>query len=208
MKLRKQAELERAGVAFKKSDLSLGWKKLQEKFPNINIPENAWKNPPKLPAGTYRANEFLYIGAAEIQSGFTAEDFSTWTPAELRAHITDRVKEAQENPDDSGSMYCVFKIYSGSYGEVSHAANIFYDRGYNFTGDHLKLTQERYNKLVINDTWTEHRFLSMTYNVINQMKNEEIPDFINEMKEYCKRNSLPFTLTDTKKKRKKKPRKK
>ena len=190
--LRKQAELERAGYQFKKSDLRLGWLKLREKFPDISIPEKAWKNPPKLVEGSFRANEFLYIGAAQVRGGFHVEDFSSLTASELKDHINDRIKEAKEASDDSASMYCVFVYYAGSYGEVMHAAEVFYDRGYKFDANHVKLDQNQYQKLVINDTWTEHRFLSMTYNVINQMKNEDIFPFIKFLKRYCRYNSLPF----------------
>ena len=193
LRLRKQSELERAGITnYLKGDLRLGWKKLQEKYPSISIPENAWENATKLPAGAKRAQEFLYIGAAEVRGGFTVEDFSSWTVKELKDHINARIKEAKDDPDSSGSLYCVFKVYSGTESEMNYIANVYYKRGYDLNPDHMKLESGQYQKLTINDTWTSNRFLSMVYNVINQMKNEEVGDFITEMKGYCNRNALPY----------------
>ena len=175
--------LKNAGYTeYTKSDLRKGWEKLNEKFPGLEMPDNF----------VYTADEYLYIGAAEIQSGFRRENLSSFTMDDLVTQINDRIKEAANNPTGSGDAYCVFRISTGSYEKCQHIANVFYERGYNLNPDHMKLSSARYMKLTIDNKWSKREFMELVYNCTTQMLNEDVANFISDMKEYCRDNGLPF----------------
>ena len=155
------------------------------------------KTSPILESGiTFTAKEYLYIGAAETRGGFVPELYDHLSNGELAAQILDRMNEAQFHPDDSNSMYCVYRVdYDESKEELNHVAKAFYKRGYDLSAKnkrHVKLDSKQYNKLTISNRWNEHDFYSMVLNCINQMKNEDVLPFIAEMGQYCNRNGLPF----------------
>ena len=192
LRLKKQNALENVGINFTQSDLKLGWVKLQEKYPNVSIPENAWKHPPKTPAAPPELPLYLYVGAAEVRGGFHVHNYSSLSRAELEAQINDRINEALLNPDDSGSLYCVFKVYKGTKSDMEHIAGVFFNRGYDMNPKHLKLDRESYGKLTISNRWDARSFLSMVLNCITQMKNEDVSSFIDTMKEYCSKCEVDF----------------
>lgn len=199
LQLRKQAALENSGISYQKKDLKLGWLKLQEKYPNVSIPENAWKHKPKPPKetalssnATYTAKQALYVGAAETRSGFHLENFDHLTLDEIAAQIHDRVREAQNNPGSSADMYCVFVVDYGGKATMQAKAKAYYNRGYNLDSKHVKLDAKPYSKLTVSNSWTERDFFCMISNCINQMKNEEVTRFMSELTNYCNDNNLPF----------------
>ena len=201
LKIKKQAELEKAGIKYSKKDLSLGWVKLSEKYPSLSIPEQAQKQKqkrakkeaPKIADNfTFTVKEYLYVGAAEIRGGFRPIRLSDKTVGEIEALINDRINEARNNPDDSNSLYCVYQTYSGTKSNMEHVADVYYKRGYDLTANHVKLDNNQYNKLTVSNKWNKHSFLELVYNCTAQMKNEDVSPFIKEMKRYCERNNLPF----------------
>lgn len=165
------------------------WRPASEKTLDSIIAEKA---PPAGTNFTFTAKEHLYIGAAEVRGGFHPENFTHLSNAELASQIHDRVNEADSNPDDSNSLYCVYQVYTGNKDDMNHVAKTFYKRGYNMSPKHTKLDSKQYNKLTISNSWNEHDFYSMVLNVINQMKNEDVRPFISRMREYCDSNGLPF----------------
>lgn len=165
------------------------WRQKSDKKLSEIIAEKA---PPSGTNFTFTSKEYLYIGAAETRGGFRPENYSHLSNGELAAQILDRQNEAMNNPDDSNSMYCVYRVDSGGKEEMNHVAKTFYKRGYNMTGKHVKLDSKQYSKLTISNSWNEHDFYSMVLNCVNQMKNEDVQPFLTEMTRYCNRNGLPF----------------
>lgn len=193
----KAAELDRLGIRYKKSDLKLGWGKLIDKYgPQVTPPPahktrgtegNKKKHAIRLTGSTY-----LYIGAAEVQAGFSAVDFTGITDRELIDMIKRRKEDAKADPSGSADLYCVFQVYSGSRSDCEEIANFYYQRGYNISPDHIKTNPGRYSRITISNSFSQREFHEMVYTCISQMKNEDVPIFMNEMKHFCDKNGFPF----------------
>ena len=66
----KAAELERLGIKYKAGDLSLSWEKLRQKYGDQVTPPAGYK--PRVSTRTRLTGDtYLYIGAAEVQGGFS-----------------------------------------------------------------------------------------------------------------------------------------
>ena len=196
LKLKKQNVLENAGIKFAQSDLKLGWVKLQEKYPDIIIPDNAWKHPPKKskkssPSGF---KYWLYVGAAAAgNDGFEPMDFSGFTVEDYETHINEIVTYAAAHPDGSGRMHCVFKVLIRDSKEpLQRAAEVFYNRGYNLSGENMKLDNKSYSSLTISNQWTKKEFLRLILSCISQMKNADVFDFMDSMRKYTRLNGVDW----------------
>ena len=200
LKLKKQNSLENAGIKYTQADLKLGWVKLQEKYPSLIIPDNAWKHPPKekkIGGGSPRWEVFkywLYVGAAAAgNDGFEPMDFSGFSIADFETHINEIISFAAMHPDGSGHMHCVFKVLINSSEEkLRHAARVFYGRGYSLDASTLKLDNKSYSSLCLSNKWDKREFLNMVLSCISQMKNADIPDFISIMKRYTRLNGVDW----------------
>lgn len=193
LRLKKQNSLEKAGVNYKVNDLNLGWVKLQEKYPNISIPENAWKNISK----TTRFQEqkyWLYVGAAAAgNDGFEMTDFGSFSITDFETHINMIVNHAKKHPDGSGRMHCVYKVYIRSAKEpLEKAANTFYERGYSLNDEFLKLDNKSYDCITLSNKWNKREFLNMTLSCLSQMLNYDVGGFIDDMKRYCRLNNVDW----------------
>lgn len=200
----KIAELERNGIKYNKSDLKLSWPRLIEKYgPGITPPEGYKirgtsgnkkkpKKPPFNPMWEFSGPEYLYIGAAEVQGGFSLEDLSDVSDDRLKEMILERIRDSESAPDDSGSLYCIFKFEYGTRRDCEILAEDFYSRGYKLSGEHLKLTQNRYMKVTISNRFYQREFWELIYNCITQMKNEDVKPFLDKMRSYCNANNFPF----------------
>lgn len=178
------------------SDLRKSWANLLKKFPKIEVPYAQQKRIRKTEVKNidrvYEAKEYLYIGFADIVDGWHSQNLSMLPIGDVKSLIMDRVREAQMNEDDSGSFRGVFQIAMGSREEMEHRARVYYKRGYDMTPAHLKLVENQFSKITVSNKWTEWDFIEMTYNCISQMRNQDVPQFVNNLKRYCKRNNLPF----------------
>lgn len=197
----KMAELERLGIKYSQSDLKLGWDKLIDKYgPQVTPPPGHKtrgtagnkKKPAFNPAIRLTGSTYLYIGAAEVQAGFSAVYFTGISDRELIDMIKRRKEDAKADPSGSADLYCVFQVYSGSRSDCEEIANFYYQRGYNISPDHIKTNPGRYNRITISNSFSQREFHEMVYTCISQMKNEDVPVFMNEMEHFCDKNGLPF----------------
>ena len=179
----KAAEMDRLGIKYKLSDLRLGWEKLREKYSKEITPPG--KN--RLTGDTY-----LYIGAAEVQGGFSLMNLSKVDDDRLIDLINKRVEDAKADPSGSLDLYCVYQVYYGSKDDCMSIANFYYKRGYNLTAKRQKFNQDRYNKITISNSFSQREFHEMIYTCISQMKNEDVPFFMQEMARFCEENDFPF----------------
>ncbi len=179
----KMTELERLGIKYKLSDLRLGWEKLREKYGKEITPPGKIR----LTGDTY-----LYIGAAEVQGGFSLMDLSDVDDGRLIDLINKRVAEADADPSGSEDLYCVYQVHYGSREECQAVANFYYKRGYNLTAGRQKLNPERYNKITISNSFSQREFYEMIFTCISQMKNEDVSYFMNDMEFFCDENDFPF----------------
>lgn len=191
--------LKAAGYKLKdvpKSHLNYGWGKLQENYPKIDVPYQQQKRIRKTEVRdinkVYTANEYLYIGFADVVDGWHSQNLSVLPINDLKTLIMDRVREARMNEDDSSSFRGVFHIAMGSKESMEHRAQVYYKRGYDMTPAHMKLVESQFSKVTVSNKWSEWDFLSMTYTCITQMKNDDVGHFVTQLKRYCKRNKLPF----------------
>lgn len=192
LKLKKQNVLENAGITFTQSDLKLGWVKLQEKYPNIIIPDNAWKHPQKTAQSGFKY--WLYVGAAAAgNDGFEPMDFDGFSISDYETHINMIVDYAAAHPDGSGRMHCVYQVRIRNEKEpLQRAAEIFYNRGYNLSGEEMKLDNKSYSSLTISNQWTKQEFLRLILSCISQMKNADVKDFMDNMRKYCRLNGVDW----------------
>ena len=179
----KAAELDRLGIKYKMSDLRLGWEKLREKYSKEITPPGKVR----LTGDTY-----LYIGAAEVQGGFSLMNLSKVDDDRLIDLINKRVEDAKADPSGSSDLYCVYQVYYGSKDDCLSIANFYYKRGYNLTAKRQKFNQDRYNKITISNSFSQREFHEMIYTCISQMKNEDVPFFMQEMARFCEENDFPF----------------
>lgn len=179
----KAAEMDRLGIKYKLSDLRLGWEKLREKYSKEITPPGKTR----LTGDTY-----LYIGAAEVQGGFTLIDLSDVDDARLADLIHKRIEDAKADPSSSADLFCVYQVYDGTKKDCMTVANFYYKRGYNLTAERQKFNQERYNKVTISNSFSQREFHEMIYTCISQMKNEDVPGFMSEMEAFCDANGFPF----------------
>lgn len=194
-------ELNRLGITdFKASDLRLSWPKLMEKYPGIEPPagykirgtSGNKKQPAFNPNIRLTGSNYLYIGAAEVQGGFSAEDLTGLSDEELIDRINERIEDAKAYPEGSSALYCVFQAHFGSRSDCKAVADFYYQRGYQLSSEHMKTTQDRYNRITISNTFSQREFNEMVYTCITQMKNEDVGPFISKMKAYCNSNGFPF----------------
>ena len=179
----KAAEMDRLGIKYKMSDLRLGWEKLREKYSKEITPPGKVR----LTGDTY-----LYIGAAEVQGGFSLMNLSKVDDGRLIDLINKRVEDAKADPSGSSDLYCVYQVYYGSKDDCMSIANFYYKRGYNLTAKRQKFNQDRYNKITISNRFSQREFYEMIYTCISQMKNEDVPFFMQEMARFCEENDFPF----------------
>ena len=179
----KAAEMDRLGIKYKLSDLRLGWEKLREKYSKEITPPGKYR----LTGDTY-----LYIGAAEVQGGFSLMNLSKVDDDRLIDLINRRVEDAKADPSGSSDLYGVYQVYYGSKDDCMAIANFYYQRGYNLTAKRQKLNQDRYNKITISNRFSQREFHEMIYTCISQMKNEDVPFFMQEMARFCDDNDFPF----------------
>ncbi len=197
LKLKKQNALEKSGVNFTQSDLKLGWVKLQEKYPSLIIPDNAWKHPPKKAKETAKNAGFpywLYVGAAAAgNDGFEPINFDSFTVSDFETHINEIINFAAMHPDGSGKMHCVYQVrISKDKDLLNHAAQVFYDRGYNLSAETMKLDNKSYSVLCLTNKWTKREFLRLILTCLSQMKNEHVSPFMDEMRRYCRLNGVDW----------------
>ena len=179
----KAAELERLGIKYKAGDLSLGWMKLRQKYGDQVTP----------PVRTRLTGPiYLYIGAAEVQGGFSLMNLSNVDDGRLIDLINRRVEDAKADPSGSSDLYCVYQVYYGTKDDCMSIANFYYKRGYNLTAKRQKFNQDRYNKITISNRFSQREFHEMVYTCISQMKNEDVPFFMQEMARFCEENDFPF----------------
>ena len=179
----KAAEMDRLGIKYKLSDLRLGWEKLREKYSKEITPPGK----SRMTGDTY-----LYIGAAEVQGGFSLMNLSKVDDGRLIDLINRRVEDAKADPSGSSDLYCVYQVYYGSKDDCMSIANFYYKRGYNLTAKRQKFNQDRYNKITISNSFSQREFHEMIYTCISQMKNEDVPFFMQEMARFCEENGFPF----------------
>ena len=106
--------------------------------------------------------------------------------------INKRVEDAKADPSGSSDLYCVYQVYYGSKDDCMSIANFYYKRGYNLTAKRQKFNQDRYNKITISNRFSQREFHEMIYTCISQMKNEDVPFFMQEMARFCEENDFPF----------------
>ena len=190
----KAAELDRLGIKYKAGDLSLGWEKLRQKYGDQVTPPDSYKpRKPRLDTRTrMTGSTYLYIGAAEVQGGFSLPNLSGVDDGRLIDLINRRAKDAVADPSSSADLFCVFQSYYGTQQDCMTVANFYYKRGYNLTPERQKFNQERYNKVTISNSFSQREFHEMIYTCISQMKNEDVPGFMSEMEAFCDANGFPF----------------
>ena len=193
LQLKKQESLEKAGVSYNKSDLKLGWVKLQEKYPSLIIPDNAWKHPVKnAPKSGFKY--WLYVGAAAAgNDGFEPMNFDSFTVEDFETHINEIVSYAAAHPDGSGRMHCVFKVLiNADKSKLDHAAQVFYSRGYNLSEEAMKLDNKSYSVLTLSNKWNKREFLNLILCCLSQMKNADVSGFMDSMRRYCRLNGVDW----------------
>lgn len=187
----KAAELDRLGIKYKQGDLGLGWERLRQKYGEQVTPPAGYK--PRVSTRTRLTGDtYLYIGAAEVQGGFTLIDLSDVDDGRLADLIHKRIEDAKADPSSSSDLFCVYQVYDGTKEDCLTVANFYYKRGYNLTPERQKFNQDRYNKITISNSFSQREFWEMLYTCISQMKNEEVPGFVQHLARYCNKNGWPF----------------
>lgn len=110
---------------------------------------------------------------------------------EIKERIYDRVNNAENDPDGSDSMTCVFQMFHGDEDECEEQLEGFSKRGYNLSIK--KLTDRRYYRLVNRNDWTMREYAEMVLCVIEQAHNKDVPMLIDQFRYYIEEADLPFT---------------
>lgn len=150
------------------------------------------RKPPKNENIRLTGKQYLYVGVCEIKDGFSIPNTGSLTTEEIQDILQINLDEAVHNPDGSDKFASVFEYKYGSKGNMEHRANVFYGRGYDMNPEHLKLSSNQYQKLTVSNKWSEHEFFAMFYACTCQMKNQDIVEFNDYLKDYCKANGFPF----------------
>lgn len=152
------------------------------------------KQNPVNPATKVTTKDYLYVGFAETNDNIDFTVFSTFSIEEMEDFIKNRLHECSVNPDGSDAMSGVFVVEYGPKDTMEAVANDYYKRGYNFAlrNGKVKLDHNRYFKMTLNNTYSQHKFLQLVCTVIGNCKNDMAADYFNEFKWYCKDNGLPF----------------
>jgi len=140
------------------------------------------------------SNEWLYVGYAETNDDMDMQTFANFTTDELLDLIRMRYNEATLNPTGSDAMTGVFVVDSGSKSVMEEIARDYYSRGYKFkmSKGHVKLDSNRYYKMTLNNTYTQHNFLQLVATVICNAKNEMVSHYMQQFKIYCNEAGFPF----------------
>ena len=139
-----------------------------------------------------KGKNYLYVGVCEIKDGFTIPNLHLLSLEDIKDFLDSNLGKAAKEPDGSPNFSSVFQYKYGSKSNMEYRAKVFYDRGYNMNVEHLKLTPERYQKITVSNAWSERDFFSMFYTCTCQMKNSDIIDFNDYLKDYCNSNGYPF----------------
>ena len=139
-----------------------------------------------------KGKNYLYVGVCEIKDGFHVPNTASMTAQELKDFTRDILRAAKNNPDGSASFASAFAYSKGTKARMERRAERFYNRGYDMNPEHMKLTPERYQKITVSNTWSEHDFFAMFYTCASQMKNADVLDFNDYLKDYCISNGFPF----------------
>ena len=148
--------------------------------------------PPTNSSIRLKGKQYLYVGVCEIKDGFSIPNTKGLTVNQLKDYIQEILTAAKASPDGSGSFSSAFSVAFGSRSNMQHRAKVMYNRGYNMDPQHLKLQENQYQKITVSNAWNEHEFLSMFYACASQMKNSDVIDFNNKLKNYCNENGFPF----------------
>ena len=134
---------------------------------------------------------YLYVGFADTSGqGFYMERLDVESSLQS---ISDRLKEAHENIDDSGSnFHGVFVIDFGSNEAMETKAYAYYSRSVEYAMKHAKFDGKQYQKICVSNKWSKKDFLNLVNSCLQQMSNADAVDFFGIFKDYCTANNLPF----------------
>lgn len=199
-------ELERLGITdFTAADLRLSWPKLMEKYPGVEPPAGykirGTSGNKAINSGLrWTGKTYLYIGAAEVHTGFVKQDLSGLSDLELIQRINTKVADKLANPSGSDELHCIYQVFIGSQADCERMASYYFSSGYNMNalrlsapkGRYIKTVKERYQKITISNSYTQREFHEMIYTCLCQMLNEHVADFMDDMRDFCDRNGFPF----------------
>lgn len=189
---RKVNKLIDSGFTYEEAQKAVGsfWKPISDKQLQQLIDERS--KPPINSNIPLVGKTYLYVGVCEVKDGFHIPNTSQLSTEQLKDFVYDILTEAKRTPDGSGSFASAFQYGRGSKADMEYRAKQMYKRGYDTDPEHHKLTPERYQKITVSNKWTEHEFFSMFYTCASQMKNADILDFNDYLKDYCNSNGFPF----------------
>ena len=181
-----------AGYTYDEASKLVGnfWRPASNKVIDQFVAEK--RKPPKNENLVLSGKQYLYVGVCEIKDGFQIPNLKLLTSEEIQDLLAENLHEAVKNPDGSDRFSSVFQYKYGSKARMERRAEVFYSRGYDMNIEHLKLNTEQYQKITVSNKWSEHDFFSMFYTCTCQMKNEDIVEFNDYLKDYCKSNGFPF----------------
>ena len=144
------------------------------------------------PNKVFHSNVFLAICFTDVNGStiFNTSRYKEFSFEELKQHIQERIKDGQEEPDNSGVLALVFDITDGTQEECEQHLNDMSQRGYNLSKG--KLTDRRYHRLVNRNDWTMREFAEMTCCLLDQIHNRDIPYLISSMQQFLIDSGLPF----------------
>jgi len=141
--------------------------------------------------GAKKGSTYIYVGFSEY-TGFNVPPISNFTTSELEREINEMIADAADSPDKYDRMKGFFRFYVGSKSDCELAADTYYNKDYQFTGDHIKLDRESYSKVTISNTFTKKDFLHMVYTCISQMKNEQVKEAMSYFRKFDRANGFNF----------------
>ena len=144
------------------------------------------------PNTVYNASSYLALAFTPVNGAdyVGTSDLKHYTFSELKEMIRKRVGQAERKPKGSGDMSCVFKMFQGSESNCESALDDFAQRGYNL--NIKKFTDARYYRMVNRNDWSMREFAELTYSVIRQAHNRDVPMYINQLRDFVEDNDLPF----------------
>ena len=173
------------GQGFKKSEIKKSWlhsdKALYKALGRTN------------PNEVFTANKHLALAFTNLHGAsgiLNTSAYKSLSFEEVKERIQDRISEAEQDPDGSDSLTCVFQMFHGSEDECEQQLEGFSKRGYNLSIK--KLTDRRYYRLVNRNDWTMREYAEMMLCVLEQCHNKDVPMLVDQFRYYIDEAGLPF----------------
>lgn len=178
------------------TQLRKSWQNLAAEFDGLRIPDEQIKRQnsrtPVNDTVRLSGKKYLYVGVCEIKDGFIISNVGMLSTSDLYGFVLECIEKAINHPDGSPSFSAVFAWAMGSKSDMEYRAQVYYKRGYDLTPQMMKLSTDQYQKITVSNKWSYREFLELMYCCMTHMKNSDVLDFSEFLRNYCSVNNFPF----------------